>query len=96
MYTAGNAGIGQRAVTRAGVLVVLDDHRDVASLERLTVERRAVGQQGTDVGGEVGADVLSEVIDGDVLSSLRPNVARDTTRNRKGSLCGAPASRLPR
>ncbi len=41
-------------------------------LQRLAVEGRAAGQQRTDVGGEVGADVLPQVVDREILGAAAP------------------------
>ena len=78
----------------AGVVVLLDDHRDVAGRHGLAVEHRPAGQQGGDVGGEVLGDVGRRCLIAIVLWSA-PNVSRLTTRSRNGSLCGAPARRRP-
>ena len=55
--------LAQRVVTGAGVLVLLDDHRDVARLHPLAVEGGAAGQQVADVGGEVGGYVRAQIVD---------------------------------
>ncbi len=58
-----NARIAQRLEACAGVLVPLHDHRDVAGPQRLAVECRAAGQQRADIGGEVGADMVAQLVD---------------------------------
>ena len=65
----GDVCLAQRAVTRARVLVALDDHRDIACLQRPAVEGGAVGQQASDVGRQVQRDVRAQVIDRDRSSS---------------------------
>ena len=52
-----DTGCTQRVVAGSGVLVGLDDHRDIARLQRFLVERRPAGQQRADVGGQIPADV---------------------------------------
>ena len=47
--------------------MLLDDHRDVTRFKRLTVEGRTAGQQCADVGGKVAADVLTKVVDRQIL-----------------------------
>ena len=64
-----DARLAQRPVTRAGILVALHDHRDITCLQRPAVERGAVGQQASDVGGEVTRDVRAQVVDSDGSSS---------------------------
>ena len=96
VYTDGMPASHSALKHAPGVLVRLDDHRDVAGPHGLAVERGAAGEQRADVGGEVGADVLAQVVDRDVLGCpCGPDVCRCTTRSRNGSSCGAPASRRP-
>ena len=64
--------------------------------DRPSVVGRAGGEQPLDVGGEVGRDVTARRSSiGMVRVPPIPNVSRETTRSRNGSLCGAPASRCP-
>ena len=88
----GGTGVAQRPMTDAGVLVALDDHRNRGL--GFTGERGVAGQQRADVGGQIPADVCTQVVDLEVVT-LRPNVSRLTTRRRNGAQMGAFSSRLP-
>ncbi len=50
---ARDTGLGERGVAGPGVLVGLDDDRDIAGLQRLAGEGGAAGQQRADIGGQV-------------------------------------------
>ena len=65
----GNTRGGQGGETRASILTLLDDHRDITGLDRTAVEGRRAVQQRGDLGGEVSADIGAEVVDRDSLSS---------------------------
>ncbi len=51
------------------VLVLLDNHGDVIGLQCSAGKCRPGGQQRTDVGGEITADVIAQNVDGQVLDS---------------------------
>ena len=67
----GDADVGQCGLAGAGVPPVLHDDRDVAGLHPPAVEHGGLGgQQRSDIGGEVGTDVVAQLGDRDDLGAV--------------------------